>query len=49
MGEGLWEKMDKYGLRGKFLRVCQALYSGVKARVRVGSTLSEEFEVKCGL
>ena len=47
--EGLWEKMDKYGLGGKFLRVCQALYSSVKARVRVGSTLSEEFEVKCGL
>ena len=47
--EGLWEKMDKYGLGGKFLRVCQVLYSSVKARVRVGSTLSEEFEVKCGL
>ena len=36
-------------VRGKFLRVCQALYSSVKARVGVGSTLSEEFEVKCGL
>ena len=47
--EGLWEKMDKYGLGGKFLRVCQALYSSVKARVGVGSTLSEEFEVKCRL
>ena len=47
--EGLWEKMNKYGLVGKFLRVCQALYSNVKARLRVGSLLSEEFEVKCGL
>ena len=31
--EGLWEKMDRYGIGGKFLRVCQALYSSVKARV----------------
>ena len=47
--EGLWEKMDKYGLGCKFLRVCQALCSSVQARVRVGSTLSEEFEEKCRL
>ena len=47
--EGLWEKMDRYGIGGKFLRVCQALYSSVKARVRVGATLSEEFEIRCGL
>ena len=47
--EGLWEKMDRYGIGGKFLRVCQALYSSVKARVRVGATLSEEFEIRCSL
>ena len=47
--EGLWAKMARFGLGGKFLRVCQELYSSVSARVRVGSTLSEEFRIECGL
>ena len=29
--------------------MCQELYSGVSARVRVGHSLSEAFEIKCGL
>ena len=31
--EGLWAKMARFGLGGKFLRVCQELYSSVSARV----------------
>ena len=46
--EGFWAKMARFGLGGKFLRVCQELYSSVSARVRVGSTLSEEFRIECG-
>ena len=47
--EGLWEKLEAYGIRGKFLRMCQELYANVSARVRVGQTLSDAFSLRCGL
>ncbi len=47
--EGLWKKMDRYGLGGKFLRVCRMLYSNTKARVRLGSALSRSFDIPTGL
>ena len=47
--EGLWHRMEQYGTGNKFLRVCQELYSNVKARVRVGEVLSDSFEIRCGL
>ena len=47
--EGLWAKLEAYGVKGKFLRMCQELYSSVSARVRVGQSLSDPFEIKCGL
>ena len=34
--EGLWGKMKCYGIEGKFLRLCEPLYSDVGARVRMG-------------
>ena len=47
--EGLWVKLEAYGIQGRFLRICQQLYSSVSARVRVGQSLSESFDIKCGL
>ena len=47
--EGLWTKMTKLGLGGKFLRICQGIYSKTSARVRVGSTLSRSYQVTTGL
>ena len=38
-----------YGVKGKFLNMGQELYSGVSVRVRVGQSLSEAFEIRCGL
>ena len=43
--EGLWIKMTKLGLGGKFLRIYQEIYSKTSARVRVGSTLSRSYQV----
>lgn len=47
--EGLWEKLEAYGVKGKFVRMCQGLYSSVSAKVRVGQSMSETFEIGCGL
>ena len=47
--EGLWGKMRGYGIEGKFLRLCERLYSDVGARVRVGKVFSERFMIKEGL
>ena len=47
--KGLWAKMEGYGLGGRFLNVCRKLYTDVGARVRVGQTLSDRFEICEGL
>jgi len=47
--EGLWTKMKRYGIDGRFMRVCEGLYRDVGARVRVGSVFSERFDIKEGL
>ena len=47
--EGLWRKMKRYGIDGKFLRVCENLYRDVGAKVRVGRVFSERFDIKEGL
>ena len=41
--------MKGYGIEGKFLRLCERLYSDVGARVRVGKVFSERFMIKEGL
>ena len=46
--EGLWVKLEAFGIQGRFLQICQQLYSSVSARVRVGQSLSESFDIKCG-
>ena len=38
-----------YGVKGKFLPICQKLYPGVRARVRVGQSIYEAVEINCGL
>ena len=47
--EGLWGKMNKPGLGGKFLRMCQAIYSKTTVRVRIGASLLAPFSVPVGL
>ena len=47
--EGLWRKMENYGLGGKFLRVCQNIFSNTTARVRLGGSLSRSFSIPTGL
>ena len=47
--EGLWRKMEDYGLGGKFLRVCQNMYYNTRARVRLGGSLSRSFNIPRGL
>ena len=47
--EGLWGKMNRLGLGGKFLRMCRAIYSKTTSRVRIGATLSAPFSVPVGL
>ena len=49
MGEGLWIKMNKLGLGGKFLRMCRAIYSETTATVRIEAALSAPFSVPVGL
>ena len=41
--------MRKKGLSEVIVRAVMGLYNGVKTRVRVGSSYSEEFEVKVGV
>ena len=40
--------MEDYGLGGKFLRVCQSMYSNTRARVRLGRSLSRSFSIPTG-
>ena len=47
--EGLWMKITKLGLGGKFLRICQEINSKTSARVRAGSTLLRSCQVTTGL
>ena len=41
--------MRKQGLSEVIVRAAMSLYDGAKARARVGSAYSEEFEVKVGV
>ena len=42
-------KMRAYSINGRFLRICEKLYSDVGGRVKVGQVLSDRFTVKEGL
>ena len=45
----LWWAMRVVGAHEWILNLVQAMYSGVRSRVRVSNSLSEEFEVKVGM
>ena len=47
--EGLWEKMRRYGVTKKFVRVCQGLYEEVEASVVLDGEQSRWFKVEKGL
>ena len=47
--EALWQVLGVYGVGGCVLRGIQSFYVGSSACVRVGSDLSERFEVNVGL
>ena len=41
--------MEDHGLGGKFLKVCQNMYSNTRARVRLGGSLPRSFSKPTGL
>ena len=45
----LWKVLEKYGVPTKMLNVVKCFYEGMHAEVRVGSTVTEMFEVQNGL
>ena len=47
--EGLWKKMEQYGIEDKFVRICRGLYEGVEASVVLESGKSRWFPVETGL
>ena len=47
--EGLWRKMQQYGVEEKFVHVCKGLYKGTEASVVLEGRQSTWFPVKTGL
>ena len=47
--QGLWEKMEKYGVKRKLIEVCKALYRDVQASVLLDREQSRWFEVENSL
>ena len=47
--ENLWQKMIKFGIRGKILQVIKSMYTSVKSKVKYENTLSEEFTCALGV
>ena len=45
----VWWALRKMGVSETLVKTVQAMYHNARARVRVGSSLSEEFEVKVGV
>ena len=45
----LWKVPEKYGVPEKMLNVVKSFHEGMHAEVRVGSTVSDRFEVRSGL
>jgi len=45
----LWFKLQRAGLRGKFLTAIQSLYNDLKCTVRVNNELTPWFEVEAGV
>ena len=47
--EALWQVLEKCGVPPKMLTMIKQLYLVMQAEVRVGSALSDSFEVRNGL
>ena len=47
--EAMWKVLRIYGVGGRLLQAVESMYAGSKACVRVGSEVSEWFQVKVGL
>ena len=47
--QALWKVLEHYGVPLKMLNVVKSFHEGMHAEVRVGSTVSERFEVRKGL
>ena len=47
--QALWKVLEKYGVPEKILNVVKSFHEGMHAEVRVGSTVTDRFEVWNGL
>ena len=47
--DGLWRKMQQYGVEEKFVRICRGLYKGIEASVVLEGEQSRWFLVETGL
>ena len=47
--QALWKVLEKCGVPPKLLSLVKSCHEGMRAKVRVGSTTTEEFEVRNGL
>ena len=47
--QALWKVLEKYGVPEEMLNVVKSFYEGMHAEVRVGSTVTDRFEVQNGL
>ena len=47
--DALWQVLEKCGVPPKMLTIVKQLHEGMQAEVRIGSELSDSFEVKNGL
>ena len=47
--QALWKVLEKYGMLAKMLNVVKSFHERMPAEVRVGSTVTERFEVRNGL
>ena len=46
--QALWKVLEKYGVPEKMLNVVKSFHEGMHAEVRVGSTVTDRFEVRNG-
>ena len=47
--QALWKVLEKHGVPEKMLNVVKSFHEGMHAEVRVGSTVTDRFEVRNGL
>ncbi len=47
--QALWKVLEKYGVPEKMLNVVKSFHEGMHAEIRVGSTVTDRFEVRNSL